>query len=168
MGYTRTRESFKSKNGVAFDPFGGVDTASEMTLQLLFNPERASRLIQHKSMDRSQLGLVELIDNVIENTFKKKQSDAYLQELQNVINSQVLNQLFLLSANEKTYMQVNAIVNYKLDEIGKLLKNENSSGIQKMYNDEMIKSIENFKKNPATYKKAIAPKIPDGSPIGMD
>ena len=55
-----------------------------------------------------------------------------------------------------------------MDEIGKFLRNKNSSGIQKMYNDEMIKSIENFKKNPATYKKAIAPKIPDGSPIGMD
>jgi hypothetical protein len=168
MGYGRTRESFKSKNGVAFDPFGGVDTASEMTLQLLFNPERASRLIQHKSIDTSQLGLVELIDTVIDNTFKKEHRDAYFQELQNVINSQFLNQLFLLSANKKTYMQVNAIVNYKLDEIGKILRNKNSSGIQKMYNNEMIKSLENFKKNPTNYKKAIAPKIPDGSPIGMD
>ncbi|MFT7499301.1 MAG: hypothetical protein ACI8QP_001904, partial [Porticoccaceae bacterium] len=54
------------------------------------------------------------------------------------------------------------------DEIGKILRNKNSSGIQKMYNNEMIKSLENFKKNPTNYKKSIAPKIPDGSPIGMD
>ena len=168
MGYVRTRESFKSKNGVAFDPFGGVDTASEMTLELLFNPERASRLVLHKSIDKSQLGLVELIDVVIENTFKMNHDGTYFQELQNVINSQVLNQLFLLAANQKTYMQVNAIVNYKLDEIGKLLRNKNSSILQKMYDDEMIQRIDNFKKNPTNYKKAIAPKIPDGSPIGMD
>jgi Mg/Co/Ni transporter MgtE len=137
-------------------------------LELLFNPERASRLILHKSIDKSQLGLVELIDVVIENTFKMNHDDTYFQELQNVINSQVLNQLFLLAANQKTYMQVNAIVNYKLDEIGKLLRNKNSSILQKMYDDEMIQRIDNFKKNPTNYKKAIAPKIPDGSPIGMD
>ena len=85
MGYARSRESFKSKNGVAFDPFGAVDTSSEMTLSLLFNPERASRLILHKSLDNSQLGLVELINTVIESSFKKNHKDTYYQELQNVI-----------------------------------------------------------------------------------
>jgi len=59
MGYGRTRESFKSKNGVAFDPFGAVETASEMTLSLLLHPDRASRLVQHKSLDNNQLGLNE-------------------------------------------------------------------------------------------------------------
>ncbi|PHR74707.1 MAG: peptidase [Lutibacter sp.] len=165
MGYSRSRESFKSKNGVAFDPFGAVDTSSEMTLSLLFNAQRASRLVQHKSLDENQLGLVELVDAVIENSFKKKYTDTYYQELQNVINSQVLNQLFYLAANENTYMQVNAIVNYKLDEIAQLLKS--SSGIQKIYNDQLLKKIESFKKNPSNYKKISAPKIPDGSPIGM-
>ncbi len=165
MGYSRSRESFKSKNGVAFDPFGAVDTSSEMTLSLLFNAERASRLVQHKSLDNSQLGLVELINAVIENSFKKNHNDAYHQELQNVINSQVLNQLFYLSANENTYMQVNAIVNSKLDEIAQLLKT--GSGIQKIYNNQLLKKIESFKKNSTNYKKVNAPKIPDGSPIGM-
>ncbi len=58
MGYGRTRESFKSKMGVAFDPYGAVDTASEMTLSFLFHPQRASRLVLHKSLDKSQLGLM--------------------------------------------------------------------------------------------------------------
>jgi hypothetical protein len=166
MGYNRSRESFKSKNGVAFDPFGAVNTSSEMTLSFLFNAQRASRLVQHKSLDNSQLGLVELIDTVIDNSFKKKYEDTYYQELQNVINSQVLNQLFYLGANQNTYLQVTAIVNSKLDEIANLLK-INASGIQKIYNNQLLKRIESFKKNPTNYKKINAPKIPDGSPIGM-
>jgi hypothetical protein len=166
MGYSRSRESFKSRNGVGFDPFGAVETSSEMTLSFLFNAERASRLIQHKSLDNSQLGLIELIDAVIQDSFKKKHNDTYYQELQNVINSQVLNQLFYLSANQKNHMQVTAIVNYKLDEISKLLKSD-SNGIQKIYNSQLLKNIESFKKNPTNYKKVNAPKIPDGSPIGM-
>lgn len=168
FGYSRSRESFKSKNGVEFDPFGAVETASEMTLELLFHPQRASRLVLHKSLDKTQLGLDELIDEVLNGTFKKTHKDAYYQELQNVINHQVLNQLFYLAANKNTYRQINAIVFAKLDEIKQILKTKKANGTQKMYNNQLIKMIEEFKKSPKTYKKKDAPKIPDGSPIGMN
>jgi hypothetical protein len=168
IGYNSNRESFKSKNGVAFDPFGAVETASEMTLSLLLHPERASRLIQHKSLNNNQLGLDGVINTLIENSFKKSYKDTYYQELQNVVNNQVLNQLFYLAANENTYKQVNAIVNSKLNEIVTLLKAKKTSNVQKIYDTEMIKSIENFKKNSSKFKKKNAPKIPDGSPIGME
>ena len=119
MGYGRSRESFKSKVGVAFDPFGAVETSSSMTLGLLLHPQRVTRLVQYKSIDDKQLGLVEVLDDVIENSFKKSHRDSYHQELQNVVNLQVLNQLFYLSSNQNMYKQVNAIVNAKIDEIGK-------------------------------------------------
>ena len=168
MGYGRTRESFKSKMGVAFDPYGAVATASEMTLSFLFHPQRASRLVLHKSLEKSQLGLSEMIDVVILNTFKNDvYRNNYYQELQNVINGQVLNQLFALAANQSNYTQVNAIVNYKLDELSGWLRATKSKGVQKMYNKEFLKSINEFKKAPSKYKKVRSPKIPDGSPIGM-
>ena len=168
FNYGRTRESFKSKTGVAFDPFGAVETASAMTLGLLLHPERVTRLVQHKSLDNSQLGLVEVLDEVIANSIQKTYKDAYYQELQNVVNYQVLNQLFHLSSNKDMYWQVNAIVNDKIDKINLLLKNSKKTGIQKMYHKEMIQMISNFKKNPIKFKKPQTPKIPDGSPIGSD
>ena len=168
FNYGRTRESFKSKTGVAFDPFGAVETASVMTLELLLHPERVTRLVQHKSLDNSQLGLVEVLDEVIANSIQKTYKDAYYQELQNVVNYQVLNQLFHLSSNKDMYWQVNAIVNDKIDKINLLLKNSKETGIQKMYHKEMIQMISNFKKNPIKFKKPQTPKIPDGSPIGSD
>ena len=168
FNYGRTRESFKSKTGVAFDPFGAVETASAMTLELLLHPERVTRLVQHKSLDNSQLGLVEVLDEVIANSIQKTYKDAYYQELQNVVNYQVLNQLFHLSSNKDMYWQVNAIVNDKIDKINLLLKNSKETGIQKIYHKEMIQMISNFKKNPIKFKKPQTPKIPDGSPIGSD
>ncbi|MCB0486107.1 MAG: zinc-dependent metalloprotease, partial [Flavobacteriaceae bacterium] len=168
MGYGRTRESFKSKNGVAFDPYGAVETASEMTLSLLFHPERASRLVQHKSLDKTQVGLEEVIDEVIEHTFKKSYKNTYHQELQNVVNSQVLNQLFALAANEDNYEQVTAIVQFKLNELSTWLQTNKSSGVQQMYNQQWLRKISDFKKAPENYKKIETPKIPDGSPIGME
>ena len=168
MGYARNRESFKSKNGLAFDPYGAVETASEMTLSLLFHPERASRLVQYKSLENNQLGLLELIDAVVEQTFKKDYKNPYYQELQNVVKAQVLNQLFYLAATKNTYQQVNAIVHHKLDEIILWLQHKKSSKSQEIYDKYLLESIKNFKKNPVTFERAVAPKIPDGSPIGME
>ena len=168
MSFYRGRESFKSKTGVAFDPFGAVETASQMTLALLLHPQRVSRLIQHKSLDTKQLGFVELIDELIEATFKKKSSDGYKRELQNVVNTQVLNELFSLSTNKNVYKQVHAIVDFKLNEIRTILKARKSKGVQKMYDIALAKMIEDFKRDPKMFKKKAAPKIPDGSPIGME
>ena len=166
FGYGRTRESFKSKTGVAFDPFGAVETASSMTLKLLLHPERVTRLVQHKSLDKSQLGLEEVLNKVITNSIRKSHKDSYHQELQNVVNFQVIHQLFSLSSNPDMYFQVNAIVNQKIDEIESYLKNSKTDGIQKIYHKEMIQTISNFKKNPSKYNDPVIPKIPDGSPIG--
>ena len=168
MGYGRTRESFKSKNGVAFDPYGAVETASEMTLSLLFHPERVSRLVQHKSLDKTQVGLEEVIDEVIKHTFKKSYKNTYHQELQNVVNSQVLNQLFALAANKDNYEQVNAVVQFKLNELSTWLQTNKPSGVQQVYEEQWLTKINDFKKAPENYKKIEAPKIPDGSPIGME
>ncbi|WP_375240420.1 zinc-dependent metalloprotease [Polaribacter sp.] len=166
MGFGRSRESFKSKLGVEFDAFSAVETASEMTLNLLLNPQRVSRLVAHKSLNKNNLGFNELLQELITKSIKKNYNDSYYQELQNVINVKVLEQLFYLAANKNQYKQVNAIVDYNLNEIKDYLKNTNKTGVQKMYNLSLIKMIDNFMKNPASFKKTRAPKIPDGSPIG--
>ncbi|KOY52768.1 zinc-dependent metalloprotease [Polaribacter dokdonensis] len=166
IGYGRSRESFKSKLGVAFDAFSAVETASEMTFKLLLNPQRMSRLINHKSLDDSQLGLDELIDIVVMNTVRKSHNDNYYQELQNVINIQFLEELMYLSTYKNQYKQVNAIASYKLNEIKNIIQNKKSNGVQNIYNEALVKMINDFMKNPTTFKKTSAPKIPDGSPIG--
>ena len=166
IGFGRSRESFKSNLGVEFDAFGAVKTASEMTLNLLLNPQRASRLVAHKSLNKNQLGLVELIDELVDKTINKTHKDTYYQELQNVINTQVLEQLFRAAAHKNQYQQVNAIVLFKLDEIKSILQSKKAMGVQKIYNAAMVKMIEVFVKNPMSFKKIAAPQIPDGSPIG--
>lgn len=168
IGYYRTRESFKSKVGVAFDAFSAVETASEMTLNLLLNPQRMSRLIAHKSLDDKQLGIVELIDILINKTILKKHQDNYYQELQNVINTKVIEQLFYLGTYKNQYQQVNAITLFKLNEIKEIIQNNKSIGVQKIYDAAMVKMIEVYLNNPTSFKKQSAPKIPDGSPIGND
>ena len=168
LGYSRSRESFKSKAGVAFDPFAAVETSANMTLNLLLHPERVVRLVQHQAIDKNQPGFEEVLDTLIKQTFNKSYKDLYYQELQNVVNVQVLDQLFYLLTLQNTYVQVHAIVNKKIDEIVTILENQNVKGTQKLYHEEMLKMIANFKKNPAKFKRQPVPKIPDGSPIGSE
>ncbi|MDX1315332.1 MAG: zinc-dependent metalloprotease, partial [Eudoraea sp.] len=62
IGYNSSRESFRGKTGVSFDALSAAETASDMTLGLLLHPERASRLIQQKSLDNRQLGLEDVLE----------------------------------------------------------------------------------------------------------
>jgi hypothetical protein len=70
--YGRSRESFKGKTGVGFDALSVVSTASDMTLKLLLDPQRANRLVQQKSLDNKQLSLDEVLQLLINESFKKK------------------------------------------------------------------------------------------------
>ena len=160
-GYDRTRESFKSKVGVAFDYFGAVETATEFTLDFLLHPERINRLILYKSVDKNQLGAEELFKELIKTTFDKKYEDGYLQGLHEIVKKETLEAIFLLASDDSIYPQAKAIVDKTINEIAlKAAKKPTTTDM--LY----VKMITDYKKNPKDFKREKAPKIPDGSPIG--
>jgi len=168
MGYPRSRESFKSNTGLAFDPFGAIATAANMTFENILHPQRISRVYEHKSMDKNQLSLDELFDELLKNTFKKSHKDDYLQELQNIINEQLLNNIFNLVADKSLYMPIKAVILNHLDQLSQWLRSNKSDDQQKIINAYYAKLIQNFIKSPIKPSDKNVPKIPDGSPIGMD
>ena len=46
-GLERTRESFPSETGLTFDPIATAESAADLTLAVLLDPARASRLVQY-------------------------------------------------------------------------------------------------------------------------
>ena len=161
FGYARSRESFKSKTGVGFDALGASATASDMSLGLLLHPERSNRLIQQKSLEKSNLGLEEVLEELVKNTFEKQHDSAYLTEVQNTINFNVLKHLMNLSANPGSIPQVKAFANKTLKGLKNEFRESNSAVGQ-----EMIYRIDQFMDEPEKFKVIPSPKIPDGSPIG--
>ncbi len=166
FGYHRTRESFTGKTGVGFDALGVTSTASDMSLSLLLHPERASRLVQQKGLDQNQLGLSDMLDELISFTFEKNPKSDYQNEIANTVKSNVLKHLMSLSNNKKAYAQVNAIAYSKILDLATLLKNNQVGSINKMYNTYYLKQINDFLEKPENFKVIPSPKIPDGSPIG--
>ncbi|WP_108424634.1 zinc-dependent metalloprotease [Flagellimonas amoyensis] len=164
IGFSRSRESFKGRTGVSFDALSVAETAADMTLGLLLHPERASRLIQQKSLDKNQLGLQEVLEETIKNTFDLSHRDAYEEEVQNTINFRVLYHIMNLAAHNDVHPQVNAMANETLKSLKTQLLGNGKSAISA----EMVKRIDNFMEEPSEFKLIPVPDIPDGSPIGMD
>ncbi|RZS93600.1 zinc-dependent metalloprotease [Aquimarina brevivitae] len=167
-GYPRTRESFKGKTGVGFDALSAAATASDMTLDLLLHPERASRLVQQHSLDTKQLGLEEVINQLIAQVFEKTFKDTYENEVNNMVKKNTLQHLFKLHASD-AYPQVKAVCLNSIKEIRKLLASgTGKKGEIDTFNAYLIQEIENYLKAPSKYKPTPSPEIPDGSPIGSE
>ena len=162
FGYVRSRESFKGKTGVSFDPFSAANTASDMTLKFLLNPQRANRLVLQQSLDSKQLSLEELLNSIIENSFNKSYNDTYLGETQYQINSNVLKYLMNLAVNDQSYFQTKAIANKQISQLLRRFLNLKATDVQYGI---MIKE---FYEHPEKFKLEVSPKIPDGSPIGSN
>ena len=165
FGFGRSRESFSSNTGVAFDALGAPATASDMTLSLLLNPQRAARLVQQKALNKKQLGLDEMLEKLISETIKSSERNNYLQEVQNTINHNVLQHLMNLAVHKKATPQVKAIVSHHIFGLEEWLK-ENNTNNPFMYS-QFLRDIERFRTHPDEFRAMPhAPTIPDGSPIG--
>lgn len=159
MGYGRTRESFKSKTGVAFDPFGAVETASGMTLALLLHPERINRLVQQKTLNSNQLGLQEVLTRLVKATAPVKSQNSYHFELQRLVQHLMIDHLMHLVGSQGVYPQVTNTVLSTLSTLLKSIPEEEQ---------HLRNKLETFLKAPKSFKSEIkVAKIPDGSPIGM-
>ncbi|MEY8849118.1 zinc-dependent metalloprotease [Psychroserpens sp. XS_ASV72] len=169
FSYSRGRESFASNTGVAFDPMSAVATASDMTLGLLFHPERANRLIQQASLDTNQLSFKAMVKMVLDESFGKQHEDAYHSEIQQLVNERILLHLMNLATNDKSFFQVKAITNQAINSlVYDYFSDKSSKNKSAMYKAQYVNMINQFKVHPEQFKMEKAPKIPDGSPIGSD
>ena len=167
IGYPRTRESFKGKTGVAFDPYGAAETAATATLGLLLHHQRANRLVQQKSLNEDQMGFDDMVTTVLDNTIKSKREKGYAGEIQKLVNWQVLQHLMSVASHKESYPQVTETVLFEMMR----LKTYLGDGPRATNPTDILlkKEVEKFIGNPKGYEvKLKAPKIPDGSPIGMD
>ncbi|MBT6169146.1 MAG: peptidase, partial [Flavobacteriaceae bacterium] len=164
-GFPRTRESFKGKTGISFDPFSAASTASEMTISLLLNPKRLNRIMIQNSIDSSKMSLRYVLNRLISNSFKKTHKDSYISEVQHLINTNILIYLLNISEDEEAFMQVKHEAKMAVKYLQRLIAK--SKKIHAYY-DQYSYIIEDFKKRPELYKKQRSSKIPDGSPIGSE
>ena len=110
-------EDFPGHTGLTFDPLGAAETSATMTVGVLLDPARAARLIQYHSQDAQQPGLNEVLDALLNATWKSKPRSGELAATQRVVDDVALNQMMTLAANEKAADEVRAAALFKLTEL---------------------------------------------------
>jgi hypothetical protein len=167
--YPRDREDFKIHTSPAFDALAPAESAAQHTLQFLFNPERAARLVEFHARNAENPGLEEVLDAVLNATWKTPHVKGYTGEIANTVDDVVLYDLMALSANDHASDSVRAVAALKLGEMKDWLNSP--TGAISVISDRAhisfaFREIELFEKDPKRIDLTPPVEPPDGPPIG--
>src|SRR5258708_36970562 len=88
--YERGREHFKIHTSPVFDALAPAEAPAQHTLQFLFNPERAARLVEFHPRNAENPGLEEVLDAVLNATWKTQHPKGYTGEITQSVDNIVL------------------------------------------------------------------------------
>ena len=167
--YYRSRESFKSRTGVVFDPISAAEGISHQTVRLLLHPQRATRLVQQRASDTKQIGLAEVIDMLIDSTWKKSVEDVYLQQINWQTGLLTLHHMMDLARDDRASHQARAIIHIKILSLENWILESATVDQQEMaHNQFALNQINLYKNHPQSLSNPSVLEMPDGSPIGTD
>jgi hypothetical protein len=169
-GYPRTRETFPYRTGVTFDPLAGAEAASNLTVSLLLDPERAARLVQYHAQSSDNPGLDEVTAKLIGATWGTSAGPGLSREVQRTVRYVVLAHLMSLAGDDSAAPQVRAIASLRLDDLKKraaamAASNDVMDRAQGHYATELI---DQFSREPGKFVLPKAVEPPPGQPIGAD
>jgi len=174
-GHPRTRESLPSETGLTFDPVAAAEAAADLTLQVLFDPARASRLLQYhmrNTADGSKgPSLRVMMEKVSKTTAERPESGHSISsEVERAVEFRGLEAMLALAVNPVASSQARAIARY---HIADLLKQWTTTppptdSAEAIHRTAMIDRISEFNKDPAKFVPAKPIDAPPGMPIGDD
>lgn len=167
-GFPRSRETFQSRTGPAFDYLAAVETAASIPFSFLFNADRANRLVTFKARQSDQPGLDEVLDKTIKHVWMSPSSNRLDRTLQRIVEMEMMNHLMGLAVNDRAYDEVRAKAMNSINAIrayakGRTQTQTNEDGVYYQY---VVQQIDQFLEEPSEFKQPNVIKAPDGSPIG--
>jgi predicted Zn-dependent protease len=169
FGYRGNRELFGGATSPAFDSLGVAATLSDLVVDLLIQPERMARLVDHHRRDAAQPSLEEVLDTVIDRIFERQPSSSEREaELERVGQAVVVARLLELGRSD----DLAARVRYRIDAaIGQLAEglsqspgDETSRAFRAALRDSISRYQERRESSPV--QRIGTPVAPPGQPIG--
>lgn len=168
-GYPRTNESFGGHTGLTFDAGGAAESAAALTLKLLLDPERASRLVEYHARNNADPGLAQVIEAVFQATWKAPRATGFQGEIQRITETSALEHLLALAANQKTSPEARALARAEAMALRSWISSNVAQGTEeKALRAAAIARINAFEKDPEKFTPASDVAIPPGQPIGDD
>ena len=164
-GYPANRELFARSTGDIFDPLAPAQAATVLSLQVLLNPQRAARSNRLRELYPSQPPFTQVLERLVQASWKKGAGPEHAQ-LQQQVNSQVLQGMIDLAANPASTDQVRAQVWQQLDGLDEWLQQQATVDPDWQAHYRLARAlIKSGMGNPLPAEQVL-PKPPPGSPIG--
>ena len=165
-GFERTRESFPAETGLTFDPIAAAQSAADLTLSVLFDPQRAARLVEYNARAHTP-SLGEVIDAALQVNRPAAAatpggSRGLRAEVQSAVYARTVEALLSLAADSKSSVEVRAITYAKLEDI------KRRSNVTSPLEAYLVHRIKEFQDDPAKFVVAKPVEAPPGMPIGDD
>jgi hypothetical protein len=113
-GFGSHRELFPRYTGDMFDAITPAVVAAQLTVSNMLQPERAARLVEQHAIDPSLPGLEEVIDRLLDATFRASAANPYQAEIARAVQRVAVEELMALAAGADM-PQVRAVAAYRLD-----------------------------------------------------
>jgi hypothetical protein len=170
-GLERTRESFPSHTGLTFDPIATAESSADLTLALLLDPARASRLIEYHMRvpeSPSLRGVLEAVSKAVAE--RPEGGHTMSSEVERAVEFRAVEATLALAVNPAASSQARAIARSHIND---LLKQWTSAApltdtAEAIHRAALIDRINEFERDPAKFVPAKPIEAPPGMPIGDD
>ena len=170
-GLERTRESFPSHTGLTFDPIATAESSADLTLALLLDPARASRLIEYHMRvpeSPSLRGVLEALSKTVAE--RPEGGHTMSSEVERAVEFRALEATLALAVNPAASSQARAIARSHIND---LLKQWTTAApltdtAEAIHRAALIDRINEFERDPAKFTPVKPIEAPPGMPIGDD
>jgi hypothetical protein len=160
------RETFKRHTGLAFDPLAPAEAAAGLTLRMILNPERCSRLVSQRVLKADLPTFSEITKEMNKKLWKKTEmvdNVSYYAQIDRMVAMQYLDHLMKLANNKETASEVRMNAYAAIDDIktwvsGKMF---DGGGFSRL----TLLKIKQFEENPEAVISSNVLTPPDGQPI---
>jgi hypothetical protein len=171
-GLRRTQESFPSETGLTFDPIAAAESAADLTLSVLLDPARASRIVQyHMRTPPSSTSLRVLMESISATTATRIDGGHTMSsEVERAVEFRGLEWMLSLAVNPAASSQARAIAHSHVDDLLKTWTTTPAptDSAEAIHRKALIDRVNEFERDPAKFVPAKAIEAPPGMPIGDD
>lgn len=158
------RETFKRHTGLAFDPLAPAEAAAGLTLRMILNPERCSRLVSQRVLKADLPTFSEITKEMTKRLWRKPGigENTYYGQIDRMVAMQYLDHLMKLANNKETAAEVRMNAYAAINEIKMLGESFfNDAGFSRL----ALLKIKQFEENPEAVISSNSLTPPDGQPI---
>ena len=170
-GLDKTRESFPSETGLTFDPVATAESAADLTLTVLLDPARASRLVQYHMRIGDAPSLRGVLEAVSKATAERPEGGHTMSsEVERAVEFRALEAMFSLAMNPAASTQARAIARSHIEDLHQQWTSSPppTDTAEAIHRKAMIERIDEFEKDPAKFIPVKPVEAPPGMPIGAD